>query len=188
MKIKAKLNTTDIKNAIEKIEEFKRELLAKLNDFVEQLSEIGIETAKQNILVEENGQMIDRSGLVEFSKETTITETGATCIVLAMPTPYITTWKRSKDGKKVLSAEVNPLLMAEFGSGTKAIDGHAGTFPSETAKKNVAHGSWAWYDEQGGKHVSIGNAPSRPLYKAKLEMENQIIEVAKRVFSTSGSV
>lgn len=185
MRIEARLNTNDINNAIEQIDQFKKNLQAKLELFVTELAEIGIEVAKHNIIVEEDGQNIDRSGLVEFTKETNATDTGATCIVTALPTPYITQWKRSKEGKDVLTAQVNPLLMAEFGSGANAIEGHKGTFPSATAKKNVAHGTWVWYDVNGNKHYSSGNVPSRPLYKAKLEMENQIREVAQRVFGVS---
>jgi hypothetical protein len=184
MNIDARLNTRSINNAIEQIERFKKELQTKLAQFVSELAEVGIEIAKQNIRVEEDGVMVDRSGLVQFSKDVSTTVDGVQCIIVATPTPYVTHWKRSKEGKEVLSAEVNPLLMAEFGSGVNAIDGHAGTFPSETAKKNVAHGSWAWYDTQGGKHISTGNTPTRPLFKAKQEMENQIREIAQRVFST----
>ena len=183
MRINARLRTSDINNAIEQIEQFKRALQLKLETFVSELAEVGIEIAKQNILVEEDGNIIDRSGYVQFSKEVSPSTTGATCIILATASPYVTSWKRSKKGKDILTAQVNPLLMAEFGSGANAIGDHKGTFPSETAKKNVAHGTWAWYDVQGNKHYSSGNTPSRPLYKAKIEMEEQIIEVAKRVFT-----
>ena len=182
MNIKARLNTASLNNAIEQIEQFKKQLQIKLESFVSELAEVGISIAEQNILVEENGQMVDRSNLVTFTKDVSPTATGATCIVVATPTPYTTTWKQSKNGKKVLTAQVNPLLMAEFGSGVHALEGWKGSFPSETAKKNVAHGAWAWYDEQGGKHISSGNVPTRPLYKAKQEMINQIREVATRVF------
>ena len=184
MKIHVGLNSKDISNAIRQIEQFKNDLLSKMELFCNELAEVGIEVAKQNIIVEEDGVPVDRSNLVTFSKELSPSVDGATCIVIPSVTPYVTKWKRSKNGKKVLTAEVNPLLMAEFGSGAKAIDGHRGTFPSETAKKNAAHGSWAWYDTKDIKHVTVGNAPSRPIYKAKLEMEQQIAEVAERVFNT----
>ena len=182
MKINARLNTTSINNAIEQIEQFKKELQVKLELFVSELAEVGIEVAKRNILVEEDGQMIDRSNLVTFSKQVDATATGATCIIIATATPYVTSWKKSKAGKDVLTAQVNPLLMAEFGSGTFATGEWRGSFPSPTAKKNAERGAWAWYDVQGGKHHSVGNAPTRPLLKARQEMEQQILEVAERVF------
>lgn len=184
MVINARLNTRDINKAIKQIEQFEKDLRAKCELFMSELAEIGISVAKRNILVEENGNMIDRSGYVEFSKDVSPTVTGATCIIVPTPTPYITEWKRTKNGKKILKAEVNPLLMAEFGSGAFALDGRKGTFPSETAAANVAHGSWAWYDVGGTKHVSTGNVPSRPLFKAKQEMVDQIRAVAERVFKT----
>lgn len=183
MKINARLKTSSINNAISEIERFKKELTSKLELFVSELAEVGIEVAKHNIFVEEDGQMIDRSNLVQFSKDVEASVTGATCIVIATPTPYTTSWKKSKDGKEVLTAQVNPLLMAEFGSGIYAGE-RRGSFPSPTAEKNAKRGHWAWYDVQGGKHHSSGNVPSRPLLKAKEEMENQIRQVAESVFGT----
>lgn len=182
--INVKLSTSGINNAIKEIEKFKKDLNAKLERFVSLLADVGIEIAKHNILVEENGSIIDRSDHVEFTKDVNIAADGVKCIIVATASPYVTQWKKSKNGKNVLSAQVNPLLMAEFGSGANAIDGHAGTFPSATAKKNVSHGSWAWYDLDGNKHVTTGNVPSRPLFKAKEEMVNQILTIAKSVFGT----
>ena len=71
--------------------------------------------------------------------------------------------------------------MAEFGSGAYAIGGAQGTFPNQ---KHAMHPPWYWTDMSGKMHRSYGNEPSRPLYKAKLEMEQQITEVAERVFKT----
>lgn len=182
--ISVKLNANDISKAINALEEYKERLQWKSEIFVERLADVGIKVAKQNILVEDNGVVVDRSGLVYFEKDVASSVDGATCIVVPYSNPYITVWKRSENGKELLTAEVDPLLMAEFGSGANAIDGHKGTFPSETAKDNVAHGAWAWFDEGGVKHVSTGNVPSRPIYNAKEEIVRQIQNIAKEVFST----
>ena len=180
--INIRLNSNDINGAISEIEKFKQEITSKLERFVSELADVGIEVAKQNIFVEEDGNMIDRSNLVTFTKELDANATGATCIIIATPTPYITQWKKSKEGKDVITASVNPLLMAEFGSGAYAIDGHRGTFPGQ---KNAFKDHWVWYDVQGVKHYSSGNTPTRPLFKAKLEMEQQIANIAMIVFGAS---
>lgn len=182
MKINASLNKRDITDAINKIKWYQSYLQWKMEQFVSELAEVGIEIAKQNILVEEDGVLKDRSNLVEFTKDVSGSVEGVTCIVTALPQPYTTYWKQSKNGKKMYSAQVNPLLMAEFGSGAKAIDGHRGTFP---AQRNAFRDHWVWYDLDGEKHYSSGSEPSRPLFKAKQEMEQQILTVAKRVFGTS---
>lgn len=170
--------------AIKMLDDYIERLQWKCELFVQKLADVGINVAKQNILVEDDGVMVDRSDLVYFEKDVASSVDGAVCIVVPYSNPYISTWKKSKNGTDILSAEVDPLLMAEFGSGAHAIEGHRGTFPSATAQKNAAHGSWAWYDEGGVKHISTGNVPSRPIYKAKEEMLQQIENVAIEVFST----
>ena len=182
--IRIKLNADSINNAIKELEDYKKRLQWKCEQFVDRLADVGIKYAKQHILVEDNGVIVDRSDLVYFEKELASNIDGAVCIVVPYSNPYLSAWKRSAESEEVLTAEVDPLLMAEFGSGAYAVDGHAGTFPSSTAKDNVAHGSWAWFDEGGVKHYSKGNTPSRPIYNAKEEIRQQIELVAAEVFRT----
>lgn len=182
--IKTKVSMNGINTIIDTLKDYEKNLQWKCELLVQRLADVGINVAKQNILVEDNGVIIDRSDYVYFEKELSSSIDGAVCIVVPSSTPYFSLWKRSAQGKEVLMAEVDPLLMAEFGSGAHAVEGHKGTFPSATAKNNVAHGSWAWYDEGGVKHISTGNTPSRPILKAKEEIVQQIQLVAAEVFST----
>lgn len=173
MKLNARLNTRDISNLIKQVENFKYDLQRKLADFVLELAEVGITVAKANTYVEYDEQYINMGDMLEFSKETVIEDTGVTCVLTATGQVYTKEWKGG-------SAQVNPLLMAEFGSGAKAVDGHRGTFPNQ----HVAFlQSWKWTDNSGVTHESSGSEPSRPMLRAKEEMENQIREVAERVFS-----
>lgn len=181
--IKTKVSIDGINTTIQKLEEYIERLQWKTEIFVDRLADLGITVAKQNVLVEDNEVIVDRSNLVYFEKNVASSVDGAVCIIVPFSTPYVSMWRKSKEGE-LLVAEVDPLLMAEFGSGANAIDGHRGTFPSPTAQKNAEHGAWAWYDESGKKHVSTGNTPSRPIYKAKEEMKQQIQLVAAEVFST----
>lgn len=174
MKINARMNTNDINTVIEQIERFKDNLQHKLADLVIELANIGITVAMANTFVEYDEQYINMGDLLEFSKETVMTDDEVTCTLSVTGQVYTKEWKGG-------SAQVNPLLMAEFGSGSKALDGHRGTFPNQ----HVAFlESWKWTDNSGITHESSGSEPSRPLYKAKLEMEQQIQEVAARIFST----
>lgn len=178
--ISVKLNADGINKAINALEEYKERLQWKSEIFVERLADVGIKVAKQNILVEDNGLWINRSNLVYFEKDVASSIDGATCIIVPFSTPYISSWRKSKEGE-LLYAEIDPLLMAEFGSGAYAIDGHKGTFPNQ---KHAENPPWAWYDEYGVKHYSSGGVPSRPIYNAKEEIVRQIQNIAKEVFST----
>ena len=173
MKINARLNTRDITDVIRQVERFKYSIERKLTDFVLELAEVGIQVARANTYVEYDEQYMNMGDLIEFTKDTVIEDTGVTCTLTAFGQVYTKEWKNG-------SAQVNPLLMAEFGSGAKAIDGHRGTFPNQ----HVAFlESWHWTDNSGQVHESSGSEPSRPMFKAKEEMERQIREVAERVFS-----
>ena len=173
MKLNARLNSRDISNLVRQVENFKYDLQRKLTDFVLELAEVGITVARANTYVEYDEQYINMGDMLEFSKETVIEDAGVTCVLTATGQVYTKEWQGG-------SAQVNPLLMAEFGSGAKAIDGHRGTFPNQ----HVAFlQSWKWTDNSGITHESSGSEPSRPMLRAKEEMENQIREVAERVFS-----
>lgn len=172
MVINARLNTADINHAIKQVKEFEIQLQRKMVLFVSELADVGITVARANTFVEYDGQYVDMGDMLEFSKDTIVDDSGATCTLTVTGRTYTKEWEGG-------AAEVNPLLMAEFGSGSKAIDGHRGTFPNQ----HVAFlNSWKWKDKSGQEHESSGNEPSRPLFKAKLEMENQIRDVAGRVF------
>lgn len=179
--IKANLSIKGINAAIQQLDDYIDRLQWKCEVFVNRLADEGIAIAKQNVFVEEDGVSLNRGNLVYFEKDVASSNIGATCIVVPFSTPYITFWKKSANGQEVLTAEVDPLLMAEFGSGAKAIDGHRGTFPNQ---KHANEGAWAWYDLGGTKHISTGQVPSRPIYKAKEAIVQKINDIAVEVFST----
>lgn len=176
MRIDARLNTRDIRSAINKLEWYKSYLQWKLERFVSELAEVGIEVIQDNIKVEYDGEVRNFGNQVTFQKEVSGDSEGATCILIAEGQPYLKEWIGG-------SALVNPLLMAEFGSGDYAVDGHKGSFPSPTAKEHTDNPPWYWRDSQGKLHRSRGGEPSRPMLKAKEEMAKQIREVAERVFA-----
>ena len=173
MRINARLNSHDITNVIRELGLYKAQLQWRLERFLSELAEVGITVARANTYVEYDEQYINMGDLIEFSKPISIEGEDVVCTLTAQGQLYTKEWKGG-------SAQVNPLLMAEFGSGANAIEGHRGTFPNQ----HVAFlNSWNWTDNSGQKHESSGSVPSRPMLKAKEEMEQQIQEVAQRVFS-----
>lgn len=175
MRINARLNTRDITDAINKIKWYQSHLQWKLELFVSELADVGIEVAKSNTYVEYDAHYVNMGSLLEFSKPITTSDNNTVCTLTVTGQLYTKEWEGG-------SAQVNPLLMAEFGSGAKAVDGHRGTFPNQ----HVAFlESWKWKDKNSGQvFESRGSAPSRPMLKAKEEMERQIQAVAQRVFIT----
>jgi len=173
MNLNARLNTRDITDTINRLKWYESHLQYKLEQFVSELAKVGIEVAKANTYVEVDDEYKNMGDAIEFTKSISGVDGVTTCILTATGIPFVKEWQGG-------SAQVNPLLMSEFGSGWRAIEGHQGTFPNQ----HVAFmRPWHWVDTSGTKHESYGSEPSRPLFKAVEEMRNQIQTVAAKVFS-----
>lgn len=173
LRIKAQADTNDINQAILNIEWYKSFIQWKLEQIVSELAEVGIKVIQENVKVEVDGTITDFGSMVTFQKDITGNNGEAICTLIVTGQPYIKEWENGE-------ALVDPLLMAEFGSGAAAIGAAQGTFPNQ---KHANTPPWFWRDLQGESHMSYGNVPSRPLFKAKQEMETQIRDVVQRVFS-----
>lgn len=172
LKINARLNNRDIQSSILKLQWYLNRLEWKAEQFVSELADIGIQVAKDNTYVEIDDVYESMGDALVFTKDIQSDVDGATCTLIVIGEPFEKIWKSGK-------ASVNPLLMAEFGSGWRAIPGHQGTFPNQ---KYAFRKPWFWVDSSGIKHSSYGSEPSRPLFKAVEEMRSQILSVAERVF------
>ena len=175
-KIITNISTRQLDQTIDELHQYAQRLSDRCEQFVNELADIGITTAKYylvNIINDTNGEMISYGDKVSFTKEVTFDTESATAIIIPESHPYISVWATG-------SAVVDPLLMAEFGSGMFAIDGHRGSFPDQ--KHAFDPNGWFWRDLSGKLHHSNGIEPQRPLFKAKEEMMQQIHEVAIRVF------
>lgn len=185
--LNAKLNTTSINKLIFQLENYKHDLVQKCQEYVDALAEVGIETARYNLfnLVDGTfraspsdsagggyGEMISVADKVSFSKEVEVSDIGAICIIIPASETFLSVWDSG-------SAVVDPLLMAEFGSGMFAVDGHRGTFPKQKYAFNPQ--GWFWRKD-GVTYHSYGIEPSRPIYKAYEEMKSQMQAVAIQVF------
>lgn len=172
----ATLSISSIKRLQDDLRKYQSDLTNKCEIFVRRLAETGIEVAKHN--TGNFGHYITFSTKAEPNKD------GCKGILLATETGKIISKWQTKDGIK--TADVSPLLMAEFGSGWRAenpanVEGVGqGTFPDQTHAFDKE--GWYWTDLEGNLHHSYGITPKMPMYNAYLEMERKVIETAKDVF------
>ena len=165
MRLNVKLSQGSIQDARERIQEYKGTLNNKLKQFVEELADYGITVAEQN-----TGAWGKH---IEFIKEIEDTSIGCKAIMIM------------RDRDKIIPKHdlrpVSPSMMAEYGAGRFAVDGWRGTFPEQVHAFDPK--GW-WYKGDDDKwHHSYGIRPTRPMLTAYNEMQNHIIEVAKRVFA-----
>lgn len=188
--IKVNCTQESIKRAIRELEKYKKGIAKKTERFCSRLAEIGIKTARENTgTINDLGNV---KGYITYYKELNPQKDGCKAILYGKDAvKYISTW-RGADGK-MKSAVVSPLLMAEFGSGSKANAGQAhvdmvhpnvsvgqGTFPDQTHAFDP--NGWYWMDSNNQWHHSYGIKPTMPMFKAWLQMKNSINSVAREVF------
>ena len=179
MKLEVKLNQKSINHAIGELKRYQASLAVKNETFVRRLLDEGIRVAMENT-----------GGFgrhISFSKEGNggIRTVG---YLIADSRPIIAEWAvKDENGDEIKkTAEVNPLLMAEFGSGNLAevlfnIGGVGqGTFPGQT---HAYESSW-WYKDWETKqwHQAFGIKPKHPMYSAEMEMIQRVTEIAREVF------
>lgn len=178
MKLQAKLNSKSIQKLIDDLKDYRDSLPVKNETFMNRLLDVGIEVAESY-----KGFY---GGFIVFKKEV---EPGKSKCVGVLTgensSRLISYW--NKYGK-IVSAEISPILFAEFGSGPLAevlfdVPGVGqGTFPDQT-HADSAKGWWykgingVWYHSNGFK-------PSHPMYHAEMEMLAQINSIAREVFGT----
>lgn len=176
-KITIQLNNDSIRKAIEEIEQYKESIAYKCTVLVDELIKVGITTAKENsggygkyILFEKS---LGQDGYKAVG-----------AIYASDAEKVIRKWYKKG---KLKEAEVSPLLMAEFGSGWLAevlddVPGVGqGTFPEQTHAFDPQ--GWYWVGEDKTKQYSRGEKPTHPMHSAEIEMRDQIISIARRVFT-----
>lgn len=181
MKLKIELNQKSISHAIGELKRYRESLATKNEIFVRRLLDEGIRVAKENT----GGY----GRLISFSKDG---HGGLKTVgyMVADSRPITAEWAvKDENGNEVKkTAEVSPLLMAEFGSGPMAevlfdIAGVGqGTFPGQT---HAFETSW-WYKDWETKewHQAFGIRPKHPMHKAEMAMIERVQEIAREVFNS----
>lgn len=167
-------------DALKRIKDFENGLNAKTELFVSLLLEKGIKTAKAY-----GGQY--RRYLHFEQKVYTFGQFDTVGLLIGSDSQkIISEWYR---GSEIVSAEVSPLLMAEFGSGWyaqvyfPAVRGLVGqgTFPGQRNAFN--EDGWFWEDPNDDElHHSYGEQPTHPMYQALMAMIDEIDKAAKKAF------
>ena len=167
-----------LNKAIEYLEQYKKELVQKSELFVSRLIDLGIEAGQLN-----SGQY---GNYIVFRKELNLKNDGCEGLLIATDREkIIRQWYR---GGQIVSAEISPLLMSEFGSGWLAqvlfpsVDGKVGqgTFPDQIHAFD--EDGWWWTTPDGVTHHSKGETPTHPMHNAYIVMYSQIDKVAREVF------
>jgi hypothetical protein len=126
---------------------------------------------------------------IAFKAEVDPEKYGCKAVMVATNTGLIKSEWRINSSGDTRTADVSPILMAEFGSGLKADDSYGkrqqvpmgtGTFPEQTHAEDPD--GW-WYQTLDGVwHHSYGVSPTYPMMRASVAMTNRISMVAKQVF------
>lgn len=189
----ASLNSSNsIKNLINQLRKYEDALNSRTKAFLEQLAEKGIHAARTSLAGA--GDSGKYSSHITFWKEDEIS--GENVSIALYGDGGLITVEWQGPGGTIKSAEVNPMLMEEFGaweeatvesypmSGNKPSGVGRGTFPGQT---HAFQADFTWKEVGSDKvqHATDHRAemtPSRPMYNAAVEMKAQIIVTAREVF------
>lgn len=174
-----------ILNCKKGLRNYKRTFSNRCDQFVRKLAEAGYQVAvlnKNAIGTHPSGDELPYGQYIEFEVRHGKTSKGAEGALAGIPATLYAMWI-NKEGVQI--RVVNPLLMAEFGSGQFADGSHfkigmgRGTFPMQ---KYAFEEFWQWQDIAGEWHQSSGIEPTAPMWKASQEMKKQILSIARQVF------
>lgn len=164
-KIRIKLSENGIKEARREIADLKAWIESKLGEYLEELSKIGIEVIKVNVA---NAMGADDKN-VDIT--TDLSHNGSKASMTIRVTGKSIFFIEYGAGIRFNNGNVHPFAH-EHGYGV-------GTYPGQTHAFNPN----GWYWREGGRlHHSYGTQATMPVYKAWMSIQENALEVAKRVF------
>lgn len=188
------LDTNQLYKTANEIREYAREFAEKVKAFTEACADHGIMIAQMH-----EG---DFTGYIAYSKRFEIEDNEYTVYIAASSSEILKTWYTSATGDNTKSASINPLLMAEFGSGFKALSEiPSGVTAGQGTLNTYGHANqpygWSWWtddasDQEGATMIkskggrwlfhSTGTPPSRPLHNAAQSLINDVEGIALSIF------
>jgi hypothetical protein len=197
MKYSVSLDSNQLYNLADELQRYAEKYEAKVQIFLERLADLGISVAKQH-----EG---DFAGYIAYSKEFEFGGEKQTVYMLASDSQLIPkAWYVSPKSAEIREESINPLLMAEFGSGHEAIkaEGEAAGLGGQGTLNTYGHAfdadGWYWWSDSSDtetgdeikavskkgrfKHHSRGVPPSRPLHEAVKACLAQVEGIAQEVF------
>lgn len=175
-KITASMSVSSLQDAAKEIENYKKDLLQKCNSFIKGILDRGYIVARNNA----TGTF---GGYITIEKRFDNAVNGIKGILYATDSGDIVS--QFKHGGEVISVNISPLLMCEFGSGLVAENpkGIAGVGTGTNSLFGHANeDGWYFIDIDNNLRYATGYKPHAPMYKALLKMESDIMEVAREVF------
>ncbi|VYT08902.1 Uncharacterised protein [uncultured Clostridium sp.] len=168
-KISISLSQKSIQNAISEVRKYQRELIDKNELFVRRLAELGIPVIDQNIAVAQGDSDKNHNTYIKINSFGSYSEAK-------------------------LVVEGSELLYIEFGSGIH-YNGSAGTSPHPKGEEfgytigsyGKGQGSkdfWFYYADTGEAVMSHGTQSTMPVYKASMEIIQNIRRIAREVFGS----
>ena len=169
MRINIELSQKSIQSAIKQIENYRDKLIRKNREFVKRLGEVGLPVIDSNIAVAAGDSDKTHDAYIKINSFGDYAQ--ATLIV---------------SGKD--------LLFIEFGAGVH-YNGSVGSSPhplgaskgytiGSYGKGNGSKDAWYYYSDTGEVVKSHGTQATMPVYKAGVEMRQQMLKIAKEVFSS----
>lgn len=166
--IKCGLSQKSIQNAINQLKSYQNELKNKNELFVQRLAELGIPVIDQNIMMAQGDSDKNHNTYIKINRFDDYAQATLVC-------------------------EGSGLLFIEFGAGIH-YNGAAGSSPHPKGEEfgytigSYGQGkgkneSWTYESESGEWVRSYGTEATMPVYKASVEMMQNIRKIAKEVFS-----
>lgn len=175
--LKANLSVASIKALKKQLIEYKEELSNKCDELVKRLAEVGIpvidkQMAKASYTYDEKG--IESGSNTEHNT-------------------YVKVDSLVGMSKATLVVEGKDVLFIEFGAGVYHNDVGVGDTNHPKGAENgfligtygLGHGSqqvWGYYAESGELVFTHGTKATMPMYKASLEIRDNVLKIAKDVF------
>lgn len=176
---KSDLSVSGLKNLRKQLMDYKNSILPKkMDEFVRRLAEVGMPVIENKVA--EAGFTYDEKGIQSGSD----TEHNT----------YVKLDSLIGMSRATLVLEGREILFIEFGAGV-AYNGSAGASPHPKGQENgfligtygMGHGSqqvWGYYADTGELVLTHGTKATMPMYKASLEIQKKVIEIAKDVFGS----
>lgn len=159
------------------IDEYANNLRDMCLKFIDNLLDSGYEIATANT----TGTF---AGYITISKQVEENEDGIKGILYATDSGNITNY--FKHSGEIVSVDISPLLMCEFGSGLVAKNplniAGVGQGTLNTYGHAFDKNGWWFVTEDNRVIHSVGYTPHAPMYKALIKMQEEVMNIAKEVF------
>lgn len=166
---------SEVRRAIEQLQQYQNELNRKCELLCRKLSAEGIAIAWVQIGSSGFGKYIRLSS--EISSE----RAGCKAIIYMEDSQKIVSQWQTREGTQ--SKEISPALMLEFGAGLPAQN--PANIPGVGTGTYGTHGNqpgWWYMDLEGAWHYATGVSPKMPMYNTGKELREKVMEIAEEVF------